>query len=194
LAGSTFNAGMVYGFNGVASDALNIYAGITVPTSIKGLAFGVAFDYLTYCQDYDNFDSTYNYALAGSPGHFFNNTFNGKERVEDYSVALYGTWQTTEKLSLNVRGEYFHANYDDFGHFTSDAVFYSDGDPDSFDSSSGDYSNNYQVDVWSITGTVQYNLWANVLSRLEMRYDEACYKGGNSQDQLSLYLNIIYKF
>jgi hypothetical protein len=71
------------------------------------------------------------------------------------AAALYASFQATEKLSLHVRGEY--ATHSDTGGFAlvspTGGVF-----PDK---------------VVAITGTVQYDLWKNVLTRLEVRMDHA---------------------
>lgn len=62
---------------------------------------------------------------------------------DSYAAALYASFKATEKLSLHGRGEYF----------VRETV--------------GDNNN----ELWALTGTVQYDLWDNVLSRLELRYD-----------------------
>ena len=218
-AGATFSAGMVYGFDaGVSDDRLNVYAGITVPTPIKGLAFGAAFDYTQFDHKYSEvsgFDNNSDCCCCGymttplgsGSGDYINNFYSGKESVEAYSFALYATWQATEKLSLNLRGEYVHGSATDKGGNFEDYYYNCSFDRSDFIS----YSDHANVDVFAVTGTLQYNLWANVISRLEVRYDTACFSqrssGFNfetdepfhssnhgSQDQLSLYLNIIYKF
>ena len=58
--------------------------------------------------------------------------------------------------------------------------------------------------IWSLTGTVQYDLWKNVISRLEVRWDwgdEGQYffatSNGEGDDRRNTFLvaaNIIYKF
>jgi len=218
-AGATFSAGMVYGFDaGVSDNRVNVYAGITVPTPIKGLAFGAAFDYTQFDHKYSdvaNFDNSYccccsymnEVSQLGNSGSFLNHFYDGKESVEAYSFALYATWQATEKLSLNLRGEYVHGSASDKGYAFND---YYENCTDSYNTISG-YHASADVDVFAVTGTLQYNLWANVISRLEVRYDTACFSqrsssfnfeteqfshssSHGSQDQLSLYLNIIYKF
>jgi hypothetical protein len=199
LSGASLNGGLVYGFNGVASDAINLYLGLTIPTPIKGLAFGAAFDYLSYSRWYINEESTYDYSYACCccDNNYYNDYYtvtssHGRESVEAYSLAGYGTWQVTEKLGFNLRGEYVHGEYKDSGAAYTDSYDYCTDW-----SSYGDtyfYNNHGDVDLFAVTATLQYNLWANVISRVEARYDTACYSGGSSQDQFSIYLNIIYKF
>lgn len=100
-----------------------------------------------------------------------------------YSQALgiYSSFQATEKLSLHFRGEWAEANF-----LNSIA---SAGTPD---------------EVLALTGTVQYDLWANVLSRLEVRWDHALSGsapfGGtttgtpNKKNEFLVAANLIYKF
>ena len=63
------------------------------------------------------------------------------------AVGLYATFQATEKLSLNSRAEY--------ASHSAGAVI---GNP---------------AKVIEFTETVQYDLWKNVISRLELRWDHA---------------------
>ena len=57
-------------------------------------------------------------------------------------IGGYASFQATEKLSFHARGEYFVT--DSYG-------------PD--------------TQIWELTATIQYDLWKNVLSRLEFRWD-----------------------
>jgi hypothetical protein len=169
MEGASFSAGAVYGFNKNSSGAYNVYVGLTVPTPIKGLAFGATFDYLRYGTDYLYINKTSSV------------TDNGKAEREAYSFALYGAWQATEKLAFNVRGEYGHGYVGDRG--------ISDSTP---------YNYHFSGDIWSLTTTLQYSLWANVISRVEARYDNAGnnnnFASNQTTDQFSVYLNLIYKF
>ena len=69
-------------------------------------------------------------------------------RGNEWDLALYGTYQFNDKTSFNMRAEHM----DVLGSF-DDALGSSDYD--------------------EITATLQYNLWANVLTRLEVRWDHA---------------------
>ena len=104
------------------------------------------------------------------------------------AVALYASYQATAKLSLHARGEYA----------ASDALT-SSGTPLLGASK-----------VFAVTGTLQYDLWQNVLSRIEFRWDHAAdgsdaYGGtpvpgsfapvpGTRQNSYILMANISYKF
>jgi hypothetical protein len=87
---------------------------------------------------------------------------------------LYASFQVTEKMSLHGRGEYAEGNQIFAGN------------------SSGTGK------VWAATGTVQYDLWDNVLTRLEVRWDQA--KGGQAttgwsrNNELLVAFNAIYQF
>ena len=211
-AGATFSAGMVYGFDaGVSDDRLNVYAGLTVPTPIKGLSLGAAFDYTEFDHKYSEVPSSYNYDYNGcmccsyNGGETHNSFASGKEGANLYAFGLYATWQATEKLSLNLRGEYVHANLSDKGVDFTDYYYNCSFDGET----SGLFKDSVNADLFAVTGTLQYNLWANVISRLEVRYDTVSFNGSDrsgetrltsvdkfhgSTDQLSVYLNIIYKF
>src|SRR5262249_42327163 len=91
------------------------------------------------------------------------------------ATALYVLWQATEKLGINVRGEYA----------SSDTAV--------FAASKG----------FAVTTTLQYDLWKNVLSRVEFRWDHAAdasapYGGvttpGGKDNSYILIANIVYKF
>jgi hypothetical protein len=95
----------------------------------------------------------------------------GNDAMATYG--LYTSYQASEKLSLHGRVEII-----DSGHIGGvDETF------------SG----------MAVTGTLQYDLWANVLSRLEVRWDRSygqpeLFAGGNDDNYVTLLANIIYKF
>jgi hypothetical protein len=102
---------------------------------------------------------------------------------EAWVGALYGSFQANDKLSFNLRGEYLQ---DDAG------ILYSFNSP-------GVRRNTAE----EVTATVQYQLWANVLSRVEFRWDHV--EHGNSfganaagnafrDNDFLLALNLIYQF
>ena len=101
-----------------------------------------------------------------------------------YVVGLYGTYKVTDKLSLNARGEYMHG--ENIHAYTGP----------------GSYSQSFGSDAYELTGTVEYDLWANVISRVEIRWDHlaegtSSIGRGNSnmnRSALGLYANVIYKF
>ncbi len=92
-------------------------------------------------------------------------------------VALYGMYQITDKLSFDARGEY--ASSDTPKTFLAKEVF-------------------------AATATLQYDLWKNVISRLEFRWDHAAdgsspYGGtdggaGTKKNSFILLANLAYQF
>jgi len=103
------------------------------------------------------------------------------------SIALYASVQATEKLSLHARGEWFKSSLGD--------------------DVTAPPANIQTSEIWALTGTLQYDLWANVLTRLEIRWDHISGGdrfGGNNlnngsgtaskQDEVIIAANVIYKF
>ena len=106
---------------------------------------------------------------------------------ETWSIAGYATYQATEKLSLHLRAEYLRDR----------------GDQKFFVDSDGNSTNPDRV--LGLTATAQYDLWKNVISRLELRWDHSLSGqetwGGSTFDstptlknEVMLAANIIYKF
>jgi hypothetical protein len=174
LAGSTLSFCVMNGFNsgvgsssGIGNNETSWYVGGTMNTPLKGLKVGFAFD------DLD---------VHSSHG-------------ETWAVGGYLSYQVTEKLTFNCRGEYVR----DRGEQKFFAVRGADGDilgvtaPDRF---------------MEITATAQYDLWKNVISRVELRWDhsltgEGVWGGtvknsdggdGHLDNAWMLAANIIYKF
>jgi hypothetical protein len=96
-------------------------------------------------------------------------------------AGLYTTYQATDKLSLNARAEYLDDNGAVYGATDNAAE--------------------------EVTLTAQYNLWANVLSRVEVRWDHVNHgspfgvgttppaaPGGDQSNAFLLALNLIYQF
>ena len=108
-----------------------------------------------------------------------------------FSGAIYANFQATDKLSFSLRGEYLE---DGTGQIYNDGF----GGNVSAPSPSG------LVKVEALTLTTTYNLWANVLSRVELRYDHVEDGNGfgfnssvgapNKSDSFLVAFNLIYKF
>jgi hypothetical protein len=100
---------------------------------------------------------------------------SGAYEDDGWVAGLYASYQATEKMSLHFRGEYGNLEYDGIG-----------------------FTDNGDETMWSLTGTLQYNLWNNVVSRLEVRYDNMEADGDFGYDyeetHFGTYLNLIYKF
>jgi len=186
LAGSTLYGGVVNGYNnsivgsGFAAPELNAYVGATVATPVTGLRVGAAWDLL-------HVNTTPNSgAFAGT-----------KVEGEIWSLAAYASYQLTEKLSLHGRVEYATGDID------HPAALAATPGPVAPGTLGGDLANN---GIYAVTATAQYDLWKNVLSRLEFRWDhsehgkafggvdEATGVGPNRENAFMLAANIIYKF
>ena len=161
--GATLNAGAL--LNVSSGGQYNYYVGATLPTPYAPLKVGAAFDLVSV--------NNQSGATASTPANPNNDS--------GWVIGLYATLQPTDKLSLNVRGEY----YDLAGSPTVSGPVYfngTDGKGEEF------------------TATVSYNLWANVLSRAEFRVDHI--DGGssafaNGMDQSYSFLlavNLVYMF
>jgi hypothetical protein len=159
LSGSTMYGGIVNGFSDstFGDRQTSGYVGATLATPVNNLKIGAAFDYL-------DVDSTF-----GDDG-------------TAWVIALYSSFQATEKLGLHLRGEYVDDS----------AGFFANGIPGT------------GFKTWEFTGTLQYDLWKNVLSRLEVRWDhsDSGRLFGSSSGSLAptrknatmLAANLIYKF
>ena len=114
---------------------------------------------------------------------------------ETWALAGYASYQATEKLSFHGRLEYLR----DRGN----QKFFEG----SYDSREGDFLYYFPDKVMDMTLTVQYDLWKNVLSRVELRWDHSltdmpAYGSANTGNDFSgsrdnavmLAANFIYKF
>lgn len=111
---------------------------------------------------------------------------------ETWVAGLYANYQINEKASVNLRGEY---GQDDTGYLYGDYDTYPEGVA--------------RATFEEVTATLQYNLWANVISRLEFRWDHVengnafGYSHGNGEygggdpmknNDFMLAANLIYQF
>ncbi len=113
---------------------------------------------------------------------------SGGQGDDVWTLGVYATYQATDKFSLNVRGEYLNdsANPGDVVNL--------------YDSSPTDGSDTGE----ELTFTAQYNLWANVMTRGEFRWDHVTHGSQFGADPTTgaayrnsdflLALNIIYQF
>jgi len=175
-SGSTLYAGIVNGFNN--SILGSGFAAPTLNAYVGGtIATPVTGLRLGAAWDLLNIDTTPNSgAFAGT-----------KEEADIWSLAGYASFQATEKLSFHGRFEYVTGDVDQgftgvsFGNFGRDNGIY------------------------AATATAQYDLWKNVLTRLEFRWDHV--EHGNAfgaadpntgaptrSNSFLLAANVVYKF
>ena len=180
--GATMNLGYIHHvantdvFNGTGTRD-NYYAGITIPTPWSALKVGAAFDWVEIGN--------------GAEGSLLN-----PKDDQAYSGAVYLNLRATDKLSFSLRGEYLSDGtgqiYNASGHPGFNGAFVNDPNL------SG------EVNVEAVTLTATYNLWANVLSRVEVRYDHvedgtafgrnAATVAPNKSDSFLVAFNLIYQF
>jgi hypothetical protein len=91
--------------------------------------------------DYLGTSDNASYDVTGTASHYAN------------AWALYTSFQATEKLSLHLRGEYASTDTGLLG------------------TAPGTIEPGGNSEIFALTGTIQYDLWKNVLSRLEVRWD-----------------------
>jgi hypothetical protein len=93
-----------------------------------------------------------------------------------YAVALYASYGM-DKWKLNLRADYTQATRGTYYAIPTD---------------------NGRNELGSLTGTIDYSLWENVLTRLELRYDRALSGdkpfGDADEQAFTIALNAIYKF
>jgi hypothetical protein len=103
---------------------------------------------------------------AGVAFDYVDNLFGTAGGPDAWTLAGYLSFQATEKLSLHGRLEYGELEFAGI-----------DGE------------------MWSLTATAQYDLWANVISRVEFRYDDVDVNiPGFSEDTAGIFANLIYTF
>ena len=187
LSGSTLYGGIVNGFgtgnqnNVVAGFPMNGVYGNTMTSYYVGATVATPVTGLRAGASFDFLD-----------------IHNAKN--DTYSVAGYLSYQATEKLSFHARGEYFK----DKGWLVNGT----DGVGDTVSTYNGALFDNVgdkgKAEVLAVTATVQYDLWKNVISRLELRWDHSLLGnqlfGGTTQgdpglkNAFMLGANVIYKF
>jgi hypothetical protein len=142
-AGSTLYAGIVNGFN---NSVLGSGLGMPALSAYVGGTMATPITGLRVGAAWDllNID-TKNPNPAVFPGT--------KARADVWSLAGYTTYQATEKLSFHGRFEYVTGDIDEgFGTVGLGPFGRANG-------------------IYALTGTVQYDLWKNVLTRVEFRWD-----------------------
>ncbi len=158
-----------------------LYAGV-----VNGFSSSLAADSFGNITRYGNQTSWYVGSTVNTPIEGFKvgaawdvldyHSDSGNAVVGDaWAAAVYASYQASEKLSLHARGEL--------------------GTLPNFSLNGKD-----NVQAWALTGTVQYDLWKNVISRLEVRWDIAdegeyfSSDDGSRKNAVMLAGNIIYKF
>ena len=111
----------------------------------------------------------FDYITLANEGHSQDGLVNTSDDTE-WVAGLYASYKATDKLTLNLRGE-----------------FYDEQDMAA------------QNQAEEVTATVQYNLWANVISRAEFRWDHIGHgtgfgPAGQYENSYLAAVNLIYQF
>jgi len=175
MAGSTLYAGIVNGYN---DSVWGTGLGANQTSYYVGgtIATPVAGLRLGAAFDYLDYQQMSRTTPAGN---------NVELNPEAWAFAGYLSYQATEKLSFHTRAEYTEEKFD----LTIDGT-----SPD----------DEHKAKIFALTETVQYDLWKNVISRVEFRWDHAANGdkmfGGtvpgapDLKNAFLLAANIIYKF
>jgi hypothetical protein len=174
-------------------DRTEWYVGTTINTPIKDLTFGASWDWIHHF-DVAYTEDTFDTIMV--PGHFGHTTTvsvptgTATDTVDaKYVDALagYASYKITDKLTINGRAEY--AN----GPGLAALLYADDGE-----------LNEHFHEVLALTGTIQYDLWDNVITRLEVRWDNAMgshafgspesVTGEGKDNEVMIAANVIYKF
>jgi len=123
--------------------------------------------------------------LGGAFDTVNNSDLGGVGSLEGYAstVAGYLSYKITDKITSNTRAEYAHGSAFDNLVVTGNAQ---------------------EAKLFAVTETIQYDLWANVISRLEVRWDTSAdgspHFGGTvpgiptKNNEITVAANVIYKF
>jgi hypothetical protein len=179
-SGSAFYVGMVYGFGGSNPSNQQGSTGLTAGSQGGNQQNYYAGATLNSPWKDVTFGASFDFVQnVGGTAYSYGPINN--VHANDYIVGLYNTIKATDKLSFNSRAEYWEI----------------DGKSGSYQGGDGGIS---------LTETVEYDLWANVVSRLEVRYDKAtssAYPGYivlpneavvSNSSSVGIYANVVYKF
>jgi hypothetical protein len=156
--GATLNLAALLNLDAQGQD--NYYAGLTLPTPISALSVGASFDLVSVANS--------------SPANSKNDS--------GWVGGVYASVKATDKLTFNLRGEYFDLESGTAPYTPGNYVLpFTDGKGE------------------EATITVAYNLWANVTSRVEFRWDHidsglAFNNNYSTADSFLLAANLIYTF
>ena len=179
LQGSTLYGGVVNGFNNSVLNGFNgsvLGAPLSMP-SLNAYVGGTIATPVTGLR----LGAAWDYIKVDAN---VNNPALGKVEADVWSIAGYASFQATEKLSFHGRFEYVTGDLDQ-------------GPPGVVGIFGGGNA------IYATTATAQYDLWKNVLSRIEFRWDHVEHGhafGGTvpgAPDRADAYMlaaNVIYKF
>lgn len=169
LAGSSLYAGVVKGFAGGPDND---------PVNVYvGGTMATPWEAITIGGAWNGLLNANGAALASGPS----NLPMGGPGGYANAYAAYFNVAFTESLSFHGRAEYAHSN---IGIFTG---------------TTGSPNATADEQIFGYTATVDYRLWANVLSRVEFRWDRdlngnGIFGANGQKNDFSLLLNMVYRF
>jgi len=186
IAGVTYTAPSSWGWAAGSSLYAGIAYGYENSSGTEGFADGNQVNYYAGT----TLNTPWKQLTTGLAFDYVHNYLGGEEPgfyANALTLGLYGTYKATDKLSFNARGEYVYG--------------------EAINSETGKYVSS--AEGMELTGTLEYDLWANVVSRLELRWDHVLdggrISGGGGElfgdtipmkdrSSVGLYANVIYKF
>ena len=199
LKGSALYGGFDIGQGAASASTEEWYVGATINTPLTGLSFGASWDSI---QDValvnPGTPATYAAgALVAAPTAAY-----GYDAGYFQSIAGYAQYVINDKAKISARYEYANGT----------ALSSSEVNADSGVNSAGVLvgpAYGTLNKVMALTGTFEYDLWANVISRIEVRWDKNAGGGGyafggigntgsgiapTANNEILIAANVIYKF
>jgi len=179
LKGSALYGGFDHGQGVYGADTTEFYVGATINTPVTGLTLGGSWDSVQ--------SVVTGSAVAGPAG--------GAPIDGGYlqAIAGYASYKLTDKATINGRFEYADGSALSSAEVAANSTFANTVAYGTLDK------------VIALTGTFQYDLWANVISRLEVRWDHNAGGTGpafggtvgglpTKNNEIMIAANVIYKF
>ena len=194
MAGTAFYLGFVDGLatDDAAFDKTSYFVGATIPTPMEGLSLGAAFDYAQ--------DTTL--SQLGFEPNDLKDLLLGADGTLANPGGLVGTGKVSGEQAINAAVNYFAprdvwalAGYLSY-QVDAKSVFNARLDYVNVESTALPED----AQFLSLTGTLARNMWENVLTRLEVRWDHSLKSdfdslvGDNSGDAVTVALNAVYQF
>ena len=179
FSGGSLYAGFVDGLvtGDDQRDKTSYFLGGTLPTPIKNLSLGGAFDYAQDTRDPLGVEDPF------LPRDDNGNVLREGTILDAWAIAGYLSYQFPDaKTTFNGRIDYIQTDTFQVGTVEDMAIM-------------------KEARFLSLTGTVSHNLWENVLARVELRWDHTLEDevfgfgpDGDEDDAVTLALNVAYQF
>jgi hypothetical protein len=179
LKGSALYGGFDHGQGVYGADTTEFYVGATINTPVTGLTLGGSWDSVQSVVT----GSAVAGPAAGAPidGGYLQ------------AIAGYASYKLTDKATINGRFEYADGSALSSAEVAANSTAFNTVPYGTLDK------------VIAVTGTLQYDLWANVISRLEVRWDHNAGGTGpafggtvgglpTKNNEIMIAANVIYKF